>query len=73
MNAATGNSHMAYDISQKRKGRSCLQTQRKATAQACKTSGRAPPPKRRAGKGAYDMAARLPLEKKKKKGSTRAC
>ena len=35
-----------------------LQTQRKATAQACKTSGRAPPPKRRAGKGAYDMAAR---------------
>ena len=40
------------------KGRSCLQKQRKATAQACKTSGRAPPPKRRAGKGAYDMAAR---------------
>ena len=31
---------------------------RKAATQACKTSVRAPPPKRRAGKGAYDRAAR---------------
>ena len=41
------------------KGRSCLQKTAQGRNAACKSSVRAPPPKRRAGKGAYDRAARL--------------
>ena len=40
---------------------SCLQTQRKAATQARKTSVKAPPARRRVGKGAYDRLCGRPV------------
>ena len=53
-------------------GTSCLQRQRKAAMQACKISARAPPPRRSAGKGVYDRAARVHASKKDGRGARSA-